>query len=123
MPPEGSRSTHLKGVAVAPGSAAGTVRLLDGPGGEDWSCRELHGGEIIVARSANLGLSPLLRIAAGLVVEAGGVLAHAACQARESGIPAVVLPGATRTLREGMKVSIDGATGVIEVHGDLGEVP
>jgi phosphohistidine swiveling domain-containing protein len=121
--PEGLRSTHLRGVPVAPGSAAGTVRLLDGADGEAWCTKELHGGEIIVARSANLGLSPLLRMAAGLVVEAGGVLAHAACQARESGIPAVVLPSATRTLREGMRVSIDGATGAIEVLDDLGAAP
>jgi len=52
---------------------------------------------------------------AGLVVEVGGVLAHAACQARESGIPAVVLAGATSILQEGMAISIDGATGRIEL--------
>ena len=34
---------------------------------------------ILVARSANLGLAPWLRVAAGLIVEVGGVLAHAAC--------------------------------------------
>jgi pyruvate,water dikinase len=79
------------------------------------SWKEMRGDEIIVARSANLGLAPLLRVVVGLVVEVGGVLAHAACQARESGIPAVVLAGATCILRDGMAISIDGGTGRIEI--------
>jgi pyruvate,water dikinase len=89
--------------------------VLDDTGGEPWRRKAMRGDEIIVARSANLGLAPLMRMAAGLVVEVGGVLAHAACQARESGIPAVVLAGATSILREGMAISIDGATGRIEL--------
>ncbi len=75
----------------------------------------MHGDEIIVARSANLGLAPFLRMAAGLIVEVGGVLAHAACQARESGIPAIVLPNATLTLRDGMAVRLDGDIGLVEL--------
>jgi pyruvate,water dikinase len=71
-----------------------------------------------VTRSANLGLAPLLRMVAGLVVEIGGVLAHAACQAREAGIPAVVLPDAARSLRDGMTVRLDGSRGLVEVLRD-----
>jgi pyruvate,water dikinase len=85
--------------------------LEEGAGATPGSRQE----RIIVARSANLGLAPWLRVAAGLIVEVGGVLAHAACQARESGIPAVVLEGATCLLREGMLVSLDGETGRIEI--------
>ena len=113
--PKTLQSRRLKGVPVAPGSAAGLVRVLDDTGGESWQRKAMRGDEIIVARSANLGLAPLMRMAAGLVVEVGGVLAHAACQARESGIPAVVLAGATSILRDGMAISIDGATGRIEL--------
>jgi pyruvate,water dikinase len=113
--PKTLQSRRLKGVPVAPGSAAGLVRVLDDTGGEPWQRKAMRGDEIIVARSANLGLAPLMRMSAGLVVEVGGVLAHAACQARESGIPAVVLAGATSVLQEGMAITIDGATGRIEV--------
>ena len=113
--PKTLHSRRLKGVPVAPGSAAGLVRLLDDTGSEPRQRKAMRGNEIIVARSANLGLAPLMRMAAGLVVEVGGVLAHAACQARESGIPAVVLAGATSILREGMAITIDGATGRIEL--------
>jgi len=113
--PKTHPSRRLNGVPVAPGSAAGLVRVLDDTGAEPWQRKTMRGDEIIVARSANLGLAPLMRMAAGLVVEVGGVLAHAACQARESGIPAVVLAGATSILRDGMAISIDGATGRVEL--------
>jgi len=112
---EGPQTKHLTGMPVAPGSAAGRVRVLDDSAFPPSSWKEMRGDEIIVARSANLGLAPLLRVVVGLVVEVGGVLAHAACQARESGIPAVVLAGATCILRDGMAISIDGGTGRIEI--------
>ncbi len=113
------QSTRLEGAPVAPGSAAGRVRVLDeAADGEPWRRQPLRGDEIIVTHSANLGLAPMLRMSAGLIVEVGGVLAHAACQARESGIPAVVLAGATSILKEGMAISIDGATGRIELIED-----
>ena len=102
----------LKGAPVAPGAVVGRVmQLEEGAGAAPGGCQE----RILVARSANLGLAPRLRVAAGLIVEVGGVLAHAACQARESGIPAVVLEGATCLLRDGMLVSLDGETGRIEI--------
>jgi pyruvate,water dikinase len=107
-------SQRLAGTPVAPGSAIGVVRLYDCANGAA-ALKDMHGDEIIVARSANLGLAPFLRMAAGLIVEVGGVLSHAACQARESGIPAVVLPNATLTLRDGMAVRLDGDTGLVEL--------
>jgi len=110
---EGEASDAHVGAPVAPGAAVGRVMLLDegATGAPSGCCRD----RILVARSANLGLAPWLRVAAGLVVEVGGVLAHAACQARESGIPALVLEGATTLLREGTLVSLDGATGRIAI--------
>lgn len=117
--PNGTASTQLNGVPVAPGSAAGRVRLLDDAAIRSLSGMEMSREQIIVARSANLGLAPLLRVAAGLVVEVGGVLAHAACQARESGIPAVVLAEATSVLRDGMLISVDGDTGRIVILDSL----
>ncbi len=112
--PEASAFCGLTGAPVAPGVAVGRVRLLD-EGGFEAGCADLQGDEIIVARSASLGLAPAFRVASGLVIEVGGVLAHAACQARESGIPAVVLANATAILRDGMMIRIDGGAGSIEL--------
>ena len=112
-PASDSHQTHQRsGQPMAPGFIRGKVRLID-----TQHC-QLHQllasvdkNDIIVTRSANLGLAPLLRRVAGLIVEVGGLLAHSACQAREAGIPAMVLPDATRLLSEGSMISFDGKTG------------
>lgn len=114
---EAATSGAFVGAPVAPGAVVGRVMLLEEgvTGALPGCCRE----RILVAHSANLGLAPWLRVAAGLVVEVGGVLAHAACQAREAGVPALVLEGATSLLRDGMLVSLDGETGRIEILESL----
>lgn len=101
---------------IAPGIAEGIVHCLTLEDEElDAAPPELGGGEILVTTSANLGLAPLFRTAAGVVVEVGGVLAHCACQAREAGIPALVLPDAMRLLRHGDRVRIDAGRGLITI--------
>lgn len=100
---------------IAPGFAEGFVRIIrlddEAAGGGRVTLGPCAGNEILVAPSANLGLAPLFRSAAGVIVEVGGVLAHCACQAREAGIPALVLADATRLLRDGDRVSIDAQRG------------
>ena len=106
----------LAGHAVAPGTAIGVARIIDLDAENLRRIEgELSGEEILVARSANLGLAPLLRIVTGLIVEIGGILAHGACQAREAGIPAVVVENATALLRNGAILKIDGDGGTVTV--------
>lgn len=107
---------RLSGRAMAPGRSIGRVRILDLDAEDPRSLLvDLSADEVLVTRSANLGLASLLRGCAGLVVEVGGMLAHAACQARESGIPAVVLENATGLLRDGMRVQLDGGQGCVSI--------
>jgi phosphohistidine swiveling domain-containing protein len=50
------------------------------------------------------------------VVETGGMLSHAATVAREFGIPCVVLvKDATRRIKDGATVTVDGAAGTVTV--------
>ncbi len=122
-PPPPANGDRWQGSALAPGRRRGIARVLR----DDGVMPELApgGGEILVVRAANLGLAPLLRMVAGLVVEVGGLLAHSACQAREAGIPAVALADATRRIKDGMALLIDGAAGEItcldDVASDMGE--
>lgn len=98
-----------QGSGLAAGQVRGIARIIDGEpcaGHGDFS-----GDEILILRSANLGLAPLFRLVAGIVVEVGGLLAHSACQAREAGIPAVQLAGATTLIGDGSRLLIDGTTG------------
>jgi PEP-utilising enzyme, mobile domain len=52
-----------------------------------------------------------------VVTDGGSLAAHASLVAREYGIPAVVGAGdATRPLRTGQLVTVDGTTGMVTVH-------
>ncbi|MBI3988335.1 MAG: hypothetical protein HY347_01825 [candidate division NC10 bacterium] len=107
---------QFQGSPVSSGEAVGTVKIID-PEELDLArgLEEVTEDVVIVARAANLGLFPIIRNAAGLILETGGILAHGACLARESGIPAVVLERATVLLPEGIRVRIDGHSGKVDL--------
>jgi pyruvate,water dikinase len=76
--------------------------------------RDLLPGDIIVARTMDPSWTPLLLRAAGVVLEEGGPLSHAAIVAREFGIPAVMnVPGATRGVADGDEIEVDGSAGTV----------
>ncbi|HJO80891.1 MAG TPA: PEP-utilizing enzyme [SAR202 cluster bacterium] len=59
---------------------------------------------------------PLFSVAGAIVVETGGILSHAAVTAREYGIPAVMgIAGATRTIRDGQLLEVDGTEGTVRL--------
>lgn len=102
----------LRGLPASGGAVEGRARVL-GPGGA--GADELSAGEILIARTTDVGLSPLFLVAAGVVTELGGPLSHAALVAREYGVPAVVnAVGATTAIRTGDWVRVDGNRGVVE---------
>lgn len=104
---------RLDGLGISPGRARGRVRVLR-------SAREgarLEPGEILVAHALDPGWAPLLARAGGLVLELGSVLSHGAVIAREYGVPGVVnAQGATRRLRDGQEVTVDGTRGLVWAH-------
>jgi rifampicin phosphotransferase len=60
--------------------------------------------------------SVLFLQASAVVTDGSGVLSHTAVIARECGIPAVLATGeATRRLRDGDLVSVDGATWIVSI--------
>jgi pyruvate,water dikinase len=70
---------------------------------------------VLIARTTDVGLSPLFLVAAAVVTELGGPLSHAALVAREYGVPAVVnVPGVTTVVKTGDLVRVDGDRGVVE---------
>ena len=73
-------------------------------------------GEILVTASTSPSWVPWYRLAAAVVTDAGGALAHAAIVAREMGIPAVVgTRTATTRLQTGMMVEVDGTHGRVRL--------
>lgn len=73
-------------------------------------------GEVLVALYTDPGWTPVFARCGAAVVERGGLLSHAAVIAREYGIPAVLgVPDATRALRSGDRVRVDGDTGEVTI--------
>ncbi len=100
----------LRGLGISPGRATGTVRVLHRPD----EAHRLKPGEILVAVGTDPGWTPLFLCAGGVVLELGSMLSHGAVLAREYRLPAVVnVPNATRILKEGQRVTVDGRRGVV----------
>jgi pyruvate,water dikinase len=109
--PDGS----LRGDGVSAGTATGAVRILREP-----DPRAMGDGDVIVVTLADPGWTPLFPRAAAVVMEVGGALCHAAIVARELGIPAVFgVAGATRLLRDGQQVRVDGRAGTVTPLGEV----
>jgi len=106
-----SASALVSGTPASPGRASGAVRVIQRP--EEFD--ELRPGEVLVAPTTAPAWTPLFARAAAVVTDIGSAAAHASIIAREYGIPAVVGCGdATARLRNGMRVTVDGATGNVE---------
>jgi pyruvate,water dikinase len=104
------QASVLQGVPGSPGTASGLSRVIQKP--EEFS--KLKKGEILVAPFTNPVWTPLFAVAGGVVTEVGGILSHGAIVAREYGIPAVMsVSGATKRLRDGQYVTLDGNKGMI----------
>jgi pyruvate,water dikinase len=102
----------LLGIPVSPGVYEGEVRVLESP--EDGN--KLQKGEILVTTGTNPSWTPLFLKLGGLIMETGGPISHGSVVAREYGVPAVAgVAKATRILRDGQMVRINGETGTVEL--------
>jgi pyruvate,water dikinase len=106
-----SGADRLEGWAAGPGHATGPVRIISSLA----EGSRLERGDILAAHSTDPSWTPLFLVAGAIVLETGGPLSHAAIVAREFGLPAVLnIPQATRALREGEIVLVDGGLGLVE---------
>jgi pyruvate,water dikinase len=76
----------------------------------------MNPGDVLVAAITTPAWTPLFAMAAAVVTDIGGPLSHGSIVAREYGIPAVLGTGdATRRIRSGQMVTVDGGRGVVEI--------
>ncbi|MGH3752235.1 MAG: PEP/pyruvate-binding domain-containing protein [Pseudonocardiaceae bacterium] len=109
---------QLTGTPASAGTVTATARVVLDPVGA-----HLEPGEILVAPSTDPGWTPLFLTAGGLIMEMGGANSHGAVVAREYGIPAVVgVPDATLRITTGQRITIHGATGIVEVPPSAAEI-
>ncbi|MGI0486296.1 putative PEP-binding protein [Pantanalinema rosaneae CENA516] len=101
----------VTGLAASPGQAiapATVIRDLNQP------VNHIPAGTVLIAPTMPLNWIPLLRQAAAIVTEQGGMTSHSAIMARELQIPAVVsATGATQRIHTGEQIVVDGNTGTV----------
>jgi pyruvate,water dikinase len=112
-PPEvvDAKASLLRGIGVSAGVARGAARVILHAGEE-----HVRPGEVLVAPFTDPGWTPYFVNAAAIVMDQGGLLSHGSIVAREYGIPCVVNVGpATRILRTGQFVEVDGGRGEVRI--------
>jgi phosphoenolpyruvate synthase/pyruvate phosphate dikinase len=103
----------LKGLGTSKGEVTAPACVLFGPG--DFGM--MKPGDVLVATTTTPAWTPLFAMASAVVTDIGGPLSHSSIVAREYGIPAVMAArGATRLIRTGQMVTVDGKTGVITLN-------
>jgi rifampicin phosphotransferase len=101
---------ELVGQAVSVGCVEGEVVVVRDPG--DFG--RMKRGAILVAPATDPSWTPLFTLAAGVIVEVGGVLSHASTIAREYGLPALAnVRHATKRLKTGERVRLDAGQGLV----------
>ncbi|MFA5136868.1 MAG: phosphoenolpyruvate synthase [Patescibacteria group bacterium] len=117
---EGTKKTvFLSGSPASPGIGIGPVKIIHSPKQIDL----IKKGDILVAPQTNPDYVPAMKRAGAIVTEKGGRTSHAAIVSRELGIPAVVgVDGATKKLKNGMIISVDGKAGEIFKGSILSEM-
>lgn len=105
----------LRGQVASPGVVRGRARIIAGP--EDMVA--FKEGEILVSQYADPSWTPILSIAAGMVLEVGGFLSHGSIVAREYGIPALInVAHATEVIKTGDTLCLDTSQGRVIVEAD-----
>ncbi len=105
------KDTEMFGIPCSSGCVIGEAVVVKAP--EDMKNIK---DKILITKMTDPGWVFLLNEAKGIVSEKGSLLSHTAIISRELGIPAVVgVSKVTETIRTGDIISLDGATGKIEI--------
>jgi pyruvate,water dikinase len=108
---DGAPAGALVGLPVSAGTVEGRARVV-----LDVADADLDAGDILVTAYTDPAWSPVFVTAGGLVTEVGGAMTHGAVVAREYGLPAVVgVEHATRLIRTGQRIRLNGTDGYVEV--------
>ena len=108
------QGSELRGMGSSTGRARGPVRIVSAL----TDAGRLRPGDVLVTVATLPPWTPLFAVASAVVTETSGVLSYTAITAREYKLPAVLaVPGATRLLKDGQLVEIDGAAGMVTVVG------
>lgn len=106
----------LKGIPASPGIGTGEVKILKTPKEID----RIRKGDVLVAPMTSPDYVPAMKKARAIITDEGGMTSHAAIVSREMGVPCVVgTKKATKELKDGQIVTVNGKTGEIFAGGKI----
>ena len=109
---QAAHTDEIRGQAVYHGQLRGTVRVIK----KKEELVQFKKGEILVAHTVALWMTPIIDPCAGIITDAGGVLTHTAIVAREFQKPCIVgTKNTTELLHTGDRVEIDTKKGLVRV--------
>ncbi|CDO90320.1 PEP-utilizing protein [Mycobacterium triplex] len=112
--PETSARDTVEGLGVSAGIAEGIVRVV-----RDLDDADIDEGTVLVCRATDPSWASLFPLAEAVVTDVGSAMSHAAIVCRELGLPCVAgTRNGTTTLRDGMRVRVDGTSGRVEILKD-----
>ena len=109
------KTPDLTGEPASPGTASGVVVIIKDPK----EINRAQKGQVLVTTMTTPDFVPAMKKVNGIITDKGGQTSHAAIVSRELGVPCVVgTKTATKDLKEGDIVTINGTTGQVW-KGDL----
>ncbi len=104
----------LKGIGTSTGVVTASACVVHSPA----DFEGFKPGSVLIAVTTTPAWTPLFSLASAIVTDIGGPLSHSSIVAREYGIPAVMAThNATRTIRSGQMITVDGAAGTVTISG------
>lgn len=103
----------LRGIAASTGVVTGRARVCR----RLEEIRKVEKGDILVTVATDPGWTTVFSIIKGVVVETGGVVAHAVMISREYGLPCVAnVKQACDLIPDGQIITVDGTNGRVLIH-------
>lgn len=102
----------ITGIAASPGRARGRARVVSNPA----ATAALGADDVLIARTTDPSWVTTFMTVAGMVLDVGATMSHAAIIARELGIPCVIGTGnGTQVIPDGALVEVDGSRGTVRI--------
>ena len=106
------QARQIVGQPAGPGLATGTARVIR----HHDDLLDFKRGEVLICDAVDPNMTFIVPLVAAVVERRGGMLIHGAIIAREYGIACVTgVPDATRLIRTGDPVTVDGFLGIVTV--------
>ena len=106
---------ELMGIIACPGKAKGKVRIII----KSSEFNKMEKGDILVTPMTRPDYIPLMKKAAAIITDEGGITSHAAVISRELKVPCIIgTQVASKMLKDGMIVEVNANHGTIRILDD-----